>query len=80
LIIFTEELLQEVEATGPEALVGGEPLVSGGKGGRIEPAEMGAAANFAPYETRAFQRPDVLRSGSERYVEGTGEFADAARP
>src|SRR5687767_13550495 len=75
---MAEEPVELAEAVGPEALIGSQPFVGAGQRARLEPADMGSAADFAADETGAFEHLDMLGGACERDRERLGKLADRA--
>lgn len=68
--------LQRVEPVHPESLVEAQPLLHGGEGSGLQPADMGTSAHLPADKAGPLQDADMLGGGGEGHGEGRRQFAD----
>ena len=75
-ILLPQEAFEDIQPIGPEALVEGEPFMSGRERPGFQVADMSAAENLAADQPGTFQDLDVFRCGRERHVMWSGQLSD----
>ncbi|KRB50913.1 hypothetical protein ASE04_13420 [Rhizobium sp. Root708] len=74
-VVFAKKLLQQIQASIPEALVEAQPFLGARQRSGIEAAYMRAAANLSADEAGIFKRLDMFGRRGERNLKGFRELS-----